>query len=204
MSVTVAAPETGKDISLQEALEAPRIRWTRAQCRELVEKGVLKAGSYELIQGDLVPKVGQSEPHVWCCHLVQFALVALFGPHFVRVAAPTAVDDNNEPEPDVSVTVQPGDVYVRTGTPTPQDVRLAVEVSVSTLSYDLNTKARLYAQSGIPEYVVLDVNGQQLHVHRTPRADGYASITRLANNEVYTPLAAPNSSINVADLLPSQ
>ena len=51
-----------------------------------------------------------------------------------------------------------------------------VEVADSTLAFDLNTKAALYARAGIPEYWVLDVKGQRLMVHRDPSGGRYQSV----------------------------
>jgi hypothetical protein len=41
--------------------------------------------------------------------------------------------------------------------PRPGDLRLAVEISDTTLGFDLTTKAELYARAGIVEYWVVDV-----------------------------------------------
>jgi Uma2 family endonuclease len=58
-------------------------------------------------------------------------------------------------------------------------ILLAIEVADLTLSFDLATKARLYA-AGIPEYWVLDVNDRRFIVHREP-IDGRWSTPPVAN-----------------------
>ena len=93
--------------------------------------------------------------------------------------------------------------------PAPDAIRLIVEVSDSTLHYDLGGKSHLYAAAAIPEYWVIDVNALQLHVFRDPITDAesprgfkYASVQVLNPTVRIAPLTAPESSILVGDLLP--
>ena len=52
----------------------------------------------------------------------------------------------------------------------PTNPILVVEVSDSTLGNDLTIKLELYAEAGVPEYWVLDVEGRELHQFTQPRA----------------------------------
>lgn len=51
-----------------------------------------------------------------------------------------------------------------------------IEVSDSSLAYDAQVKARLYAEAGIPEFWLVDVRARCVRVHRGPAADGYRTI----------------------------
>jgi len=179
-----------------------RKRWTRNECRQLVEAGVLAEGTFELIGGDIVPKMTQHERHVFTCKRVREALEAIFGADHVRAAAPIALETHEEPEPDAAVVTRPAREYLRLGTPLPEDVRLAVEVSDSTLVKDLTTKNVQYGEAGIAEYWVVDLPNRLLHVFRRPVADGYAAETVLTLEDEVHPLAAPGAAVRVADLLP--
>ena len=86
--------------------------------------------------------------------------------------------------------------------PTPADTLLAIEASNTTLRADMSVKQLLYARSGILEYWVVDIPNRLLHVFREPTADGYASETILTTDDEVRPLAAPDSAVRVADLLP--
>jgi len=46
---------------------------------------------------------------------------------------------------------------------------LLIEVSDTTLRYDLNVKARLYATHGVREYWVVDLVAKRVWRHRKPR-----------------------------------
>jgi Uma2 family endonuclease len=56
----------------------------------------------------------------------------------------------------------------------PATVSLAIEVSNTTLDYDLNDKARAYAAWGIPHYWVVDVENARTHIMTTPLDGDYA------------------------------
>ena len=53
-------------------------------------------------------------------------------------------------------------------------VALAVEVSDSTLEFDLTRKVALYAREGIPEYWVADIENRRLIQLWSPGSEGYA------------------------------
>ena len=59
--------------------------------------------------------------------------LAIFGTEYVRLAAPGAIGEYEEPEPDTADMHRPLRGYLRLGTPLPEKVRLAVEVSDRTL-----------------------------------------------------------------------
>jgi len=187
---------------LEEALETTRKKWTRDECRQLLEMGILEEARFELIHGDIVPKMTQHERHIYTCKQVQKLLEALFGTDYVRLAAPIALGVYEEPEPDAAVMHRPLIDYLRLGTPLPEEVRLAVEVSDRTLRRDLGTKKAQYGKAGIPEYWVVNINARTLHVFRQPTEDGYAAETVLTPEEALSPLAAPSAVVRVADLLP--
>ena len=86
--------------------------------------------------------------------------------------------------------------------PQPDDLRLVVEVSYSTITFDLSAKAGLYARAGIVEYWVIDIKGRRLIVHRNPREGVYSSVMAYGEFEPVAPLAAPAELFRAADVLP--
>lgn len=191
-----------KFVPVTETAEVPRKQWTRDECRQLMEIGILEEARFELIHGDIIPKMTQHEPHIYTCKQVQKALEAIFGADYVRVAAPIALGIHEEPEPDGAVATRPGRDYLTLGTPPSSDIRLAVEVSDSTLRWDLTTKRGQYGHAGIAEYWVVDIPNRLLHVFRQPIETGYAGGTLLTTDDEVFPLSAPGQAVRVADLLP--
>ena len=71
-------------------------------------------------------------------------------------------------------------VYTDNGDPrllAPETILLAVEIADTTLERDLIVKALEYAQAGIPEYWVVDVNARATQIMRAPGPFGYAERT---------------------------
>ena len=179
----------------------PRKRWTREECRQLMTLGMLEQGKYELIEGEIVVKMGQNGPHVFVCLQVFRLLVGIFGFDHVRFPAPVVIDETNEPEPDVAVTTGTTRDYIGDN-PASRDIRLAVEVSDSTIQSDKRIKATLYARAGIAEYWIVNINARELIVHRAPTENGYAEVEIRLEHETVQPLAAPGTEIRVSTFLP--
>jgi Uma2 family endonuclease len=195
-TVLTHAPETPRP------LVPPRKRWTREQCAPLEASGLLEQERLELVDGELISKMGKNRPHVNALAMMYRRLMHIFGESFVNSEAPIDVspEDNptNEPEPDLIVLNREYTSF-RAGNPQPQDLSLVVEIADSTLAFDLSTKARLYARAGIIEYWVLDVERRRLIAHRDPLSGKYATVTVYSEHEPIAPLAAP-----AAEFRPSQ
>jgi Uma2 family endonuclease len=184
--------------------EPRRKRWTREECLGLEAAGVGDLQRYELIEGDLIDRMGKNSPHVTAVIAITLWLHQVFGAFFVRFEGPIDVspEDNptNEPQPDIVVLTR--EFYNFTSAaPRPADLRLVVEVSDSTLYFDLSTKADLYARAGIVEYWVLDIN-RRLIVHRNPVAGKYESVMNYGENDLVAPLAAPHAGFRPAQAFP--
>jgi Uma2 family endonuclease len=179
----------------------PRKRWTREQCAALEASGVFEKERLELIDGELISKMGKNRPHVNAFTLVHLWLLEAFGKQFVNAEAPIDVNpgDNpsNEPEPDLIVLKREFSSFVA-GNPQPEDIQLLVEISDSTLTFDLTAKASLYARAGIVEYWVLDVAGRRLFCHREPGGGTYGAVTVYGEDEAITPLAAPHAEFRAS------
>jgi Uma2 family endonuclease len=182
-----------------------RKRWTRPECARLEASGLLDQQNLELVEGELIDKIGKNRPHVNGLSSMYAWLIEVFGKRFVNPEAPIDVspEDNpsNEPEPDLIVLNQ-NFFNFRSANPGPQDLLLVVEVADTTLHFDLTVKAAIYARAGIVEYWVLDVSGRRLIVHRHPQSGGYASILVYSEQESVAPLAAPHAMFKAADAFP--
>ena len=85
---------------------------------------------------------------------------------------------------------------------------LLVEVSDSTLGYDRNRKASLFATVGIADYWIVNLIDGQLEVQRQPVPDnaqvyghGYAWRRILQRTDRVAPLVLPACDVPVAALL---
>jgi len=179
----------------------PRKPWTREECEACERAGLWEGQHYELVQGELINKMGKKSPHVFGTRQTRHMLEQVFGWKRVVSEGPidVAPEDNhtNEPEPDIYV-LSSEDFR---GRPKAHDLVLIVEVADTTLAFDTQIKAPLYARAGIPEYWVLDLNGRRLIVHRNPSGSVYKSVVAYSEKEGVSLLAAPDRQVPVADLL---
>jgi Uma2 family endonuclease len=79
---------------------------------------------------------------------------------------------------------------------------LLVEVSDTTLTFDIETKVPLYARAGISEVWVVNVNARSVHVYRDPHAGAYASSFVVLGDKSVAPLALPEARIALSDMFP--
>ena len=84
--------------------------------------------------------------------------------------------------------------------PTAADVQLAVEVSASSLDYDLGKKAALYAAAGIVEYWIVDAGEEVVHVFRKPVQGTYSQQQLARKGEHLSPLAGCQTPLDLSQL----
>ncbi len=189
--------------ALPAALPTHRKRWTQEQCDYLERSGLLPA-RYELIDGEVVERVGQNKPHAFSVTRAMAWLLGVFGADLVVTQATMEVrgpdEQFNRPEPDVFVLSESPTLDARPHEAA--DVRLIVEVCDTTQHDDLRLKPGLYARAGVAEYWVLDLPTRRLIAHAGPQDGAYTQILAYSEDESLSPASAPNASIRVGDLLP--
>jgi Uma2 family endonuclease len=185
--------------------DPPRKRWTRSECATLEETGLWDRLRLELVGGELISKMGKNRPHVNALIVLQAWLVQVFGVQYVNPETPidVAPEDNptNEPQPDLIVLARPSREFQESN-PRPEDLRLVVEISDSTLGFDLTTKAALCARAGIVEYWVLDIQARRLVVHRDPKGGLYRLVTVYSARESVGPMASPGHEFQIGEAFP--
>lgn len=176
-----------------------RKRWTRDDCLFLERSGLLE-GRYELIDGEIIDKMGQNRPHSLAISLVSAWLYLVFGPRRVTTQATIEVRQDervtNRPEPDAAVLREEISVV-----PSGEDILLVVEVADTSQDDDFGFKVGLYARAGIPEYWVLDLSRQQLTTFRDLQNGEYQQHPHWRAEDTVAPLCAPNNPVLVGDLL---
>lgn len=179
--------------------------WTVDQFHYLGDLGMFEGRRAMLIDGVIVEEGPMNPPHRVALELSENALRAAFPGWRVCNQMPLVLGQTTDPEPDLAVVAG----SPRGAAAHPTTAALVVEVSDTSLRYDTTVKMSLYAAGGIADYWVLDVSGRQLLVFRDPRPDpsashGHAYTTRLtlSPTDTVSPLAAPNVTLAVADLLP--
>ena len=118
----------------------------------------------------------------------------------VAVQDPVRLDDYSEPQPDLMLLKPVPDFY-REQHPQPDDVFLLVEVSDTTLAADREDKLPAYGRAGIGEVWIVNLVEEVIEVYREPHFTGYGSKTILRAGEQAKPMAFPDVTVDVAELL---
>lgn len=175
-------------------------RWSREQYDRAVEAGVFGEQRIELLDGEIVSMPPQGSPHASTTRWLRTELVCgldrtiwLVGSH-----EPFALSDWSEPEPDVWVA-RIADVVGRTH-PGTTAMTVVVEVSWSSSWHDRVRKLPLYGRAGVPEYWIVDLQREVVHVHRGPSGDGYRQVTTAGRGDVLT-VPETDMTIDVDELL---
>lgn len=183
--------------------ETGRYHWTVETFYRAIAAGIFdEPNRLELIQGEIWKKEPVNPPYANVTEDTARLFRSLFEPQFwVREEKPFHIAFDGEPVPDIAVVAAEAR-HDRSRHPTPEEVRLLVEVADSSAERDLGEKAALYAQAGIADYWVSLLNTRQLVVHRNPTDNQYASVVCLTETDSIAPLVAPDTVIAIADLLP--
>lgn len=186
-------------------MRAQHAIWLTREAVACISAGILPE-KYELVEGELISKMSQRLPHRIAMMALLNWMIQTWGHRFLQDQASidVAPEDNptSEPQPDLVALNEPLDSL--TGNPQPSQIDLVVEVSDTSASFDLKIKAALYARAGIAEYWVLDVSRRVLYVHRDPSEGAYGTVTPLLPEQSIAPLARPEATLLIGDLLPPQ
>lgn len=181
-------------------------RWTREEWYRLAELGFFAEGCHtELIEGEILIMSPQGANHSRTLMLGTEILSEFYrGTHLIRVQCPITIADDTEPEPDFAVV--PRELALRLEGHHPATADLVLEVADSTLSYDRNLKASLYARAGVAEYGILNLAKRSLELHRQPYSDtdarfgwAYASKSILGPDDYFEPQNGGGRKIRVGD-----
>ena len=136
-----------------------------------VENPMFLERRFELLEGEIYEMTTMGDEHVNGLNGLNTELVlklntlAVIG-NQIPVRLP-----ETDTRPIADFVIMPKSSYGR-GVPIASQVSVIIEVSFSTLEQDRTLKSRLYAQSGLPEYWILNTQRNQLEVYREP--DGEA------------------------------
>jgi Uma2 family endonuclease len=202
---TIAATQPMASVGDPAWIPAPLYRLTLEQYEAMVASGIFTGRErFHLINGYLVAKMTQNDPHCTADDLCGEALARVIPPGwYVRAGKPIRIPSQaSKPEPDRCVVRGNIRDYSRRS-PQPADVALVVEVSDSSLAED-RKQAGMYGRAGIPYYWIIDLVDGQVEVYSDPGPSGYGSHQVLMPDQVIPVVigGVEVEPIAVADLLP--
>jgi len=154
----------------------------------------------ELIEGEVVEMAPIGSRHSGMVGRLNRLLVQTAGDHaLVFVQSPVRLSRTSEPQPDFAVLKPRADDY-QSATPLPEDVFLLVEIAETSLKYDRELKAPLYAAHAIPELWIVDVTERVLWIYRHPQAGGYTRVEKPDRPGKLRLAAAPDIEVDLSGL----
>jgi Uma2 family endonuclease len=176
--------------------------FSRRDFQLMLDAGLFAGEKVELLDGAVVTMSPQNTPHAATVNRLNYQLMKLCGPDiYIRVQSPVALDEYNQPEPDV-VLCAPDPLDYAEEHPRPEQIFLVIEVADASLQQDRRRKARLYARNRIPQYWLVDLVHRRVEVmtRPNPTAGRYGRVRTVRAGQA-PPL--PNGQrIAVVDILP--
>lgn len=186
---------------------AKRIKFTVAEYFRMSDAGVFGDRRVELVNGRILQMHAQATPHRAAITRGTIILSRHFSDmskYWLLVQSTLILQPYGAPEPDFHVFEAP------VGTPDRKLLRPFVVIEVSDKSYrrDSGSKLRQYAEAGIEDYWIENLNSQRIEVYREPfnptgKADDwqYRDIKHYARGEKIALRHLPNIVLDVNELL---
>jgi Uma2 family endonuclease len=174
-------------------------KWSIDDYHKMIETGLLDGRSVELINGAIIQMVPEGIAHAFCCRGTAKYLRTILGDRAeISEAHPISLPNDSEPEPDIAIVKAPDTLY-QNRHPQPDDIFWLIEIANTALVNDLGIKRELYAQAGITEYWVMNLQTSELKVFRDLSANDYRSEISLSSG-IVSPLAFPDLAIEISRL----
>ncbi len=178
--------------------ELPKRLFTNAEVRAMVEAGIFDEGErIELIRGVLSPMGSEGDVHARARALLTRAFMLALGPEwFVASNTSLFLADDIEVQPDLHVfpfAMKSHDVRG-------PDVLLAIELSNTTQYRDLKVKAPIYAEHGVRELWVIDLDARTGLIFDRIDNGAYSPGRPVGAGDLLTPLFIAGVSLRISDL----
>jgi len=173
-------------------------RFTVDEYQRMGAAGILSPEDrVELIDGEVVAMTPIGPRHNAGVSRATRALVLEAGDEaIVLPQGSVRLDLYNEPEPDLAV-LRPQDDFYASRLAGPADILLVIEIADSSIGYDRDVKARIYAGAGIAEYWLADLKGDVLWRYSSPERGTYQSVEQCRRGQTIAPRQLPSCALPV-------
>jgi Uma2 family endonuclease len=173
---------------------------TSVEYYQMMESGIIREGErVELILGQIFTMAAKSPPHAVSTRRLLREIIGLIEKRaIVRCHDPISLPNNSEPEPDIVIARLRSDEYINSH-PAPADIILVIEVADSSIKFDRDVKAPLYAAAGISEYWIVNLIDNRLEIYRQPSYSIYTSIQIVSPPQSISLPEFPEILLNVGD-----
>lgn len=184
-----------------KAVQPTRYRFSVDEYYKMAEVGILSEDDrVELIEGEIVYMAPIGVRHAQCVNNLTRIFSRLAVEAILQVQNPIRLDQDSQPHPDVAL-LRLRDYTKDQQHPGPNDVLLVIEVSDTTLLWDRREKVPLYAQAGIPEVWIVNLQQDRIEVYSQPEGGAYQTSRRLKRGQSVAVPGFGEAKVNVDDVL---
>ncbi|NEQ37680.1 MAG: Uma2 family endonuclease [Okeania sp. SIO3I5] len=183
------------------SVELQRRQFTVKEYHQMVEAGILtKYDKVELIAGEIVKLAPIGISDAACLRRLNMIFnKLLYSKVIVDHHNQIHLSNDSAPEPDLAL-LQWRDDFYEAKHPQPEDIFLLVEVADSTIKYDREIKIPLYAENGISEVWLIDINQQLVEVYRQPKGNSYQNVQQFFRGDILTIEAFDDINLTVDEI----
>jgi len=184
------------------SVQAERRHFSVTEYKRMAETGILSEDDrVELIEGEVIERRPIGSRHAACVR----RLDALFnqrlgGAAQVSAQNPVLIDDYSQPEPDVAL-LKPRNDYYSEEHPAARDVLLVVEVADTSVEYDRQVKAPLYARAGVGEMWLVNLQEDAVEVYTRPENGAYRDRKQFKRGDSISLTVIPGLTVGVEEIL---
>jgi Uma2 family endonuclease len=178
--------------------------FTVADFERMIGAGIFAENErVELIDGEVVTMAPIGRRHFECVLALNALLTRRCGDlALVSPQSPLSLGELGRPEPDLALLYAPLARY-RGRLAAVEDTLLLVEVAESSLAGDREEKVPRYARAGVPETWLVNLIDDAVLVYREPSPEGYRLVRTARRGDTIAPLAFPDWTIPVDEVLPA-
>ncbi|MGK7954015.1 MAG: Uma2 family endonuclease [Crocosphaera sp.] len=175
-------------------------QWKIEQYHQAIAAGCFVDQAVELLKGEIIVMTPERESHAYHnSECADYLKDLLQNRAKIRDAKPITLPNNSEPSPDIAIVKPLGKEYLQHH-PYPDNIYWLIEFSKATLRKDLTEKKEIYAEAGIKEYWIVDLNNNQVKVFRDLKQGNYTTELTLTDGTI-RPLAFPDVLIPVNNII---
>jgi Uma2 family endonuclease len=176
-------------------------RFSVEEYHKLGEAGIFQPEDrVELLDGEIIIMSPIGIRHAMATSWITECLVEQARRRYLLTPGnPVWLHEHSEPQPDMMLIPR---VRKMERHPRPEDVFLLVEVSDTSLAYDRGRKLTAYAQAGVREYWIVNLEDDRVEVFRQPSDGEYQIALTFAADQIIHPLAFADVAVSVADIIP--
>ena len=150
--------------------------------------------NFELIEDEIVPMQAKTHVHELIKSALGMGLARTLPPNlWLGFESTMYLSKNTFVEPDLVVYPRGIELEEVKGT----DIVLAIEVALTSVKYDRDLKAQIYARYGVRELWVIDASRRRTAMHGGPCAGGWERIVERGPEEELACAAIPGFSVTL-------